>query len=255
MGTSASLLHHIARKCFGPAPGPRRYLDIGAQNIFNSTEEELRSFVAYCRGLEAITPEIRERCRDLAERSNQVDRPYCAELLELAGWQYDAVDMVEAATIRADLNVYQVATEHVRAFDIVANFGTTEHIFNQFACFRAIHYAAKPGGFMVHMLPCEGYLYHCLFRYDPKFFLLLADANGYKVIHAGLFAEQTMSLVDHRHAKWAEHRSVDGAAFRNVLAEFVFLKQTDTDFRSPYDLKGSDEEIAVDFDEECSSVR
>jgi len=118
-----------------------------------------------------------------------------------------------------------------------------------------MHYATKPGGFMFHFLPCSGYLYHCLYRYDPKFFLLLAEANNYKVLHAALYGEGTYSAADGRHASWAEYHTVAGRPHQNVVAEFILQKQEGNDFRPLYDFRGTDPDIAAIFDPPCSSLR
>jgi hypothetical protein len=255
MGTSVRLIHRIAEKAFGPAPTECRYLDLGTQQIFCATPEDCRSFITYCRGSAHITPEIERASSDLAERSWQANKPQCAELFALVGWHYEAIDMTPEASIKADLNDYHVASESCGTFDIVANFGTTEHVFNQVSCFRAIHEATKRGGVMVHFLPFQGYLYHCLYRYDPKFFLLLAEANGYKVIHAALFGEAAIGKIDARHTTWADHHTVADTSYRNVLAEFILQKQNNSEFRMPYDMKCDDPDIAVSFDPPCSSLR
>jgi len=67
-------------------------------------------------------------------------------------------------------------------FDLVTNFGTTEHCFNQFEAFRNIHELCKSGGYMAHTLPTQGWGRHCFFRYDANLFEDLAAANGYEIL-------------------------------------------------------------------------
>jgi hypothetical protein len=71
-------------------------------------------------------------------------------------------------------------------FDLVTNHGTTEHCFNQHACFLNIHNLCDLGGLMVHVLPVQGYVNHGLFNYNPSFFYNLAAANKYTLIGAYL---------------------------------------------------------------------
>jgi hypothetical protein len=82
---------------------------------------------------------------------------------------------------------------------------------------------------MAHILPFQGYLYHCLYRYDPKFFLLLAEANGYQIIHAALFGEAATT----RHTTWADHQTVADTSCLNVLAEFILKSRTIPNFACP----------------------
>ena len=67
-------------------------------------------------------------------------------------------------------------------FDLVTNFGTSEHCFNQFAIFKNIHNLCGKGGYIAHTLPSQGWGRHCLFRYDVNFFADLAKANDYDLL-------------------------------------------------------------------------
>src|SRR5579862_8621009 len=70
-----------------------------------------------------------------------------------------------------------------RTFDLVTNFGTSEHCFNQFEVFRNIHELCAAGGIMLHTNPGQGWGRHCFYRYDANFFDDLAAANNYEVIY------------------------------------------------------------------------
>jgi hypothetical protein len=67
-------------------------------------------------------------------------------------------------------------------FDLVTNFGTSEHCFNQYEVFRNIHHLCTRGGYMLHTVPAQGWGRHCFFRYDANFFEDLAAANGYEIM-------------------------------------------------------------------------
>jgi SAM-dependent methyltransferase len=257
VGTNVSLLLNIFRKCWGSEPGgPRSFLDIGSQHLFGGTTQDYLEFVGYCRGRDTIEPEDVDRCQDLAARSigTHLQQTFCAELFELVGWPYESVDMYRA-TIPADLNTFTLEDRHRGAFDLVANFGTTEHVFNQVNCFENIHAAAKPGGFMFHSLPSSGFFYHCLFSYNPKTFLLLAQANQYRIVHAGLFHQGSASDVDDRHRHWAEYAAVQDIKLADVLGQFLFQKTAANEFKLPYDVVGNDYNIATDFDVACASIQ
>ena len=72
-------------------------------------------------------------------------------------------------------------------FDVVTNFGTSEHCFNQYQVFKNIHNSCRVGGHMLHTVPTQGWGGHCFFRYDRNFFLDLSDANGYEIIFLDAF--------------------------------------------------------------------
>lgn len=67
-------------------------------------------------------------------------------------------------------------------FDVLANTGTAEHVFNQASFWENCHELTRPGGLMVHGLPWCGWVQHGLYNYQPQFVLDLAAANGYEVV-------------------------------------------------------------------------
>jgi hypothetical protein len=72
----------------------------------------------------------------------------------------------------------------VGEFDLVTNFGTTEHIEpNQFEPFLHIHNLCKVGGIMIHEVPVFGHWPgHCRYYYDENFFLYLSEKNNYDIL-------------------------------------------------------------------------
>ncbi len=97
------------------------------------------------------------------------------------GFDYMAIDLVGDA-FRLDLNDDLVPLSMRNRFDIVVNAGTTEHVANQENAFRVIHALVRPGGIMLHELPCQGMLTHGLINYSPKFFWHLCRENCYEVM-------------------------------------------------------------------------
>lgn len=69
-------------------------------------------------------------------------------------------------------------------FDVVCNFGTSEHVKDdQRQCFANVHRLTKPNGLMVHCLPHVGTCrHHGYWKYDAAFFRLLAERLGYEVV-------------------------------------------------------------------------
>jgi len=75
-----------------------------------------------------------------------------------------------------------------KTFDLVTNFGTSEHCFDQSVVFRNIHNLCANGGYMLHTLPSQGWIGHCFFRYDENFFKDVAAANSYELVHLAPYA-------------------------------------------------------------------
>ena len=62
----------------------------------------------------------------------------------------------------------------VGSFDILTNFGTSEHIENEYACWKNMHDLVKQGGLFVHAVPLVGNWYrHGLYKYTQEFFTSL----------------------------------------------------------------------------------
>ena len=105
------------------------------------------------------------------------------------GYRYAAIDIDGSpGSIPLDLNFDQVSGEHRGRFDLVTNYGTTEHVANQLNAFAVIHDLAAKGGLMIHVLPSQGMMNHGLINYNPKFFWMLARSNGYRLLYMNFYS-------------------------------------------------------------------
>jgi hypothetical protein len=65
-------------------------------------------------------------------------------------------------------------------FDVVTNYGTTEHINNQYEVFKNIHLMCKQNGLMIHGVPLIGnWPNHCRYYYSKLFFEQLLHYCNY----------------------------------------------------------------------------
>lgn len=105
------------------------------------------------------------------------------------GFKYAAIDIDGSpGSIPLDLN-YDSAPSHVLGkYQLVTNFGTTEHVANQLNAFKIIHDLVACGGVMMHHLPMHGTLNHGLLNHNPKFCWILARGNGYRVVYMNVNA-------------------------------------------------------------------
>jgi hypothetical protein len=111
--------------------------------------------------------------------------PLARDLYRWLGFDYAAVDINDApGNIPLDLNFDRAPRRLRRRFQLVTNFGTTEHIVNQLNAFNVIHDLTAVGGIMLHALPGDGQLDHGMFNYKFKFFWMLARSNDYEFIDA-----------------------------------------------------------------------
>jgi len=104
--------------------------------------------------------------------------------INLGYTKYVSIDINgEHGSLNFDLNKNLSSKyNYEETFDVITNFGTSEHCFNQFQVFNNIHTLCNKNGFMLHTVPTQGWGMHCLFRYDVNFFKDLCEANNYKLI-------------------------------------------------------------------------
>jgi hypothetical protein len=77
-------------------------------------------------------------------------------------------------------------------FDVVTNYGTTEHINNQSAAFQNIDALCAVDGVMIHVLPLAmkgNYPNHCRYHYTALFPVQLAELARYELVDSRLIAE------------------------------------------------------------------
>lgn len=81
-------------------------------------------------------------------------------------------------------------------FDVVTDFGTGEHVFDQAQVWRTIHGLMPPGGLFVFDRPSQGYPEHCYYRFDECLYRDVAAANGYEIIHLARKIARTYKRLD-----------------------------------------------------------
>jgi hypothetical protein len=100
-------------------------------------------------------------------------------------FEYATIDIDgDPSSIPLDLNYDGVPMSAKGKYNLVTNFGSTEHVVNQLNAFEVIHDLTAFHGIMVHRLPCQGMHNHGFVNYNFKFFWMLARSNGYKFVHA-----------------------------------------------------------------------
>ena len=93
--------------------------------------------------------------------------------------RYVSIDGNGKATLTADLNR---PLEPLGPFDLVTDFGTSEHIFDQAQVWRTLHALMKVGGYLVIDRPMQGYDGHCYYRIDLCLLEDVARVNRYEIV-------------------------------------------------------------------------
>ncbi len=162
-------------------------LDIGSSNLYSATPEGVKVF------LRKYAPVAMDGVDEFAARlahgsaydpvTGGRNEAFAGELFEKAGMQYRAFDIAYGyRTTILDLNCAVLPASLQKRFDLVLNFGTTEHILNQLNCFKVIHDATKIGGYIYHQLPAIGYVNHGYVTYTGRCFFDLAGFNEYELV-------------------------------------------------------------------------
>lgn len=99
---------------------------------------------------------------------------------------------------------------HVDAYDVVTNFGTSEHVFHHYDCFQNIHRMGRAGAVMVHVVPApDHWTHHGRYYYPKDFFTGLAEANDYDVLSLETIAHPRRARRDSTCALLRKHREAD----------------------------------------------
>lgn len=106
-------------------------------------------------------------------------RPAHVMYRELGCARYVSIDGNGKGTFLHDLNVPLPKHE---TFDLVTDFGTGEHVFDQAQVWRTVHALTKVGGHIGVIRPEQGYPGHCFYRTDECLFRDIAAANGYALL-------------------------------------------------------------------------
>lgn len=97
-----------------------------------------------------------------------------------SGERYESIDANGGGTILADLNL--PLDPHPGEFDLVTDFGTSEHIFDFAQVWRTIHSLTRQGGLIAFDKPFQGFPEHGFYKVDLTFFRDLAKANHYQIV-------------------------------------------------------------------------
>jgi hypothetical protein len=106
------------------------------------------------------------------------------EFFTWLGFDHTSFDINgQDGTLQIDLGE-PIPSEYKAKFDIVTNFGTTEHVNRQSQCFKNIHKMLKVGGIVVHIVPsADGPLKkHGVHQYTLEFFTDICRLFPYETI-------------------------------------------------------------------------
>jgi SAM-dependent methyltransferase len=179
MGYAADALDRLTHALYVEVAPGGGILELGDQRINGDLNAEV---MAALRRLVTRASRSPANVQDIIDRHFVNGPRRIASAFDDSDFTYKCLDVNDGPSIiKADLNEYVVPTEWRGKFDLVTNYGTTEHVLDQINAFRAMHDFAKVGGHFIHDVPFAGYYNHGLFAYNPAFFVFLAHANQYEI--------------------------------------------------------------------------
>lgn len=107
--------------------------------------------------------------------------PYVSEFYKGLGIEYMSIDLNgENDSKKWDLSEPIKTT---KKFDMVTDFGTSEHVRNYYQCLANMHKICKVGGLIVHENPKTGNWRSHGFHYvDKEFYVAFAKISGYDLL-------------------------------------------------------------------------
>ena len=245
MGMGASTLPLLmALKRRGYIPNGSAVIEIGAQQLDKSFVGATEDIAATGRFFGVIDPPPAFAWNGPRSDTNLLaGAPLAREFWTWLGLSYASIDIDGSpGSIPLDLNYDEVPTELVGRYDVVTNFGTTEHVANQLQSFKIIHDLATAGAIMLHVLPASGTPNHGLVSYNPKFFWMLGRSNGYKITFMTMGQSERDAGLPSDLLEFLElyepQAKSDFAAFRMPVTSIVVALQKvfDTPFVAPLDV-------------------
>lgn len=163
--------------------------------------------------------------------------------------RYVALDInTKFGSIIMDLNVDLKQAGYTEQFDLVANVGTGEHLFDQGNCIRNMHNLCEEGGIIFCVLPTYGWVNHGFFNIQPNLFRDLAYVNNYEILHTymgdpkggnliELFGHEAFEQVKPKRAPNPIKKAIEKCLVKNDIINAMFCivmrKNEDKDFCIP----------------------
>lgn len=164
------LVERLLSQRRGVAERHNRICELGDQKI-QVTREAADAMYSFAKRVCASNSTM-----SLAELRRKLDghlgrQMYVRDVYLAAGFDYVSIDVNEEGGARfVDLNYWPNEAVALGTFDVVPNFGTSEHVANQASAFATIHHMLLPQGIAIHQIPTVHYLNHALVNVTPRFF-------------------------------------------------------------------------------------
>jgi hypothetical protein len=109
------------------------------------------------------------------------------EYFESMGFEHISID-IHGKFGAVPLDLSKPIKKWKGRFDVLTNFGTSEHVDDQYECFKNMHDLVKKDGVYISLMPVSQWegnreknikRLHCKYFYKPEFVANLCTSNGY----------------------------------------------------------------------------
>ena len=233
MGYQDARHFDVIRQLLGGRPG--RICELGDQTIQVSRET--------ADAIAAFAPDLRGSLDSRLGGTMHVREVFVA-----AGFDYLSIDVNEEGGARfVDLNYWPNEASALGTFDVVTNFGTTEHVANQASAFATIHHLLAPGAIAIHQVPIVHFLNHALVNLTPRFLRSLAALNDYTVLSASAQSHHIDRLITFHYGPdilfMQGMREMLRESTLATLAFVVLRRNSDAPFIPPIDVTGGGDRV------------
>lgn len=123
-------------------------------------------------------------------------------------------------SLKLDLNL-PLPEELNETFDVVTNYGTSEHVTNQFMVFKNIHKICKINGIVINFVPIkDNWPNHCRYYYSYTFFENLCQICQYQIIDYNIidygFYKYPYSMIAFTYKKIQNNNFINKNDFESI---------------------------------------
>jgi len=120
---------------------------------------------------------------ELGNQKNRIYNKPAKLIYEARGVEHTSIDLNgKHGALPLDLDE-PLPEKYANRFNVVTNYGTIEHVNNQYQVFKTVHDSCKMDGVMIHGFPMKDtYAGHCRYYYPEEFAEYFARYNAYEII-------------------------------------------------------------------------